>query len=280
MQLLFSTSHCIYENLAYEDYLLRHTNFADSTLLIYRNSPSIVLGRFQNPWRECSSVVFQQQEIRLARRQSGGGTVYHDLGNLNFCLFQKNKLVDKSILLNWLIVFFAKQGLTLKMNERFDLLVESSGSDYKVSGSAYKQTKEGSFHHCTLLINAKLELVQNYLHHNFYFEFTSKSIPSVRSSVMNLQQIRPELSVEMLLHQMQLDFEFKMVDPSALIQSHAEAAAFHTKMQARDWILGETPAFEARRGQEFFQVSEGKLKTTNCAVAIPYIGEWFDPSKY
>lgn len=285
MQLLISDSNCIYENLAIEDYILRHTNFLNHTLLIYVNSPSMVVGRFQNPWRECSQIVFKRHEIKLARRQSGGGTVYHDDGNINFCLFQKNKLVDKKILLNWIIDFFARRDVRIKMNDRFDLMVLFQGTEFKVSGSAYKQTKEGSFHHCTLLVDAKIDLVKNYLHHNFEFEFSSKSIPSVRSPVINLNQIKSSLTVSFLLNLMKDEFSSQLIHPSKIIGEHAQTFAFYKKMQSFDWILGETPDFVATReninGQaEMFKVSGGKLTEASNLKCAPHLGQWFNPSLY
>jgi lipoate---protein ligase len=285
MQLLLSDSHCVYENLAFEDYILRHTDFSDLTLLIYINLPSIVLGRFQNPWRECSLDGLNQQAIKLARRQSGGGTVFHDSGNINFCLFQKNKLVDKKILLNWIIQFLGKLSIPVKMNERFDLLATYQNSDYKVSGSAYKQTKEGSFHHCTLLVDSKLEQVKNYLHHNFDFQFSSKSIPSVRSSVINLKQISPTLTVSSVLSQLEREYNGMTVYPANIIANHAEARAFYEKMQSTDWILGETPDFVAQRQlnnevDQIFKVASGRLTETSEPRYQKYLGTWFDPKIY
>lgn len=285
MHLFFSDSHNIYENLALEDYLLR---FAKKnhypSILIYRNSPSIVIGRFQNPWRECDLEKVQQSSIALARRQSGGGTVYHDLGNINFCLFQQNTIVNKSVLLNWLIDFFHSFSVKLNMNERFDLVIEQRAHLCKVSGSAYKQTKEGSFHHCTMLVNADLAGVKKYLHHDFDFEFHSKSVSSVRSQVTNLAEVKQTLNCDLLIQSLQDKYSFEILNVQDILREFSQVNDFHKKMKSEEWILGETPKFTATRttstGLESFEIEKGRLIASSKQLAQVSIGDWFRPGQY
>jgi len=86
-----------YDNLAIENALLTKILPGEKYLFIYSNTPSIVMGRFQNPWLECDIQKIQQDEINFVRRQSGGGCVYHDLNNINFSFIQGKREHDKDL---------------------------------------------------------------------------------------------------------------------------------------------------------------------------------------
>ena len=85
MSILRSVSKCVYTNLAFEEYLL--ANFSKNTLFLWQNEPAVVIGRFQNPWLETDSAELRKNGVKLARRVSGGGTVYHDLGMMSDFFF-------------------------------------------------------------------------------------------------------------------------------------------------------------------------------------------------
>ena len=85
----------IYLNLALEQKLFLSMNPGEPRLLMWKNQPAIVMGRFQNPWLECDLAKMRRQGVSLARRQSGGGTVYHDLGNMNICFMDWNEEYSK-----------------------------------------------------------------------------------------------------------------------------------------------------------------------------------------
>eukprot|EP00061_Rhincodon_typus_P008034 g30285.t1 len=94
--LLKSMSTDIYENLALEDWLHEYVQSRDRhMLLLWRNCPTVVIGRHQNPWQECNLKLMRDQGIQLSRRRSGGGTVYHDLGNINLTFFTSKKRYDR-----------------------------------------------------------------------------------------------------------------------------------------------------------------------------------------
>lgn len=132
--IIISQSHDIYENLAFEDWLYKNCDLASkeaSFLLIWYNGPSVVIGRFQNPWVECSVDFCENNGISIARRNSGGGTVYHDFGNLNFSFFTFPKNYNRKKNLEFLCESIRKRWpINLNVTERDDILCNGQ---YKIS---------------------------------------------------------------------------------------------------------------------------------------------------
>ena len=128
--------------------------------MIFTNKKCVVIGRNQNPWKESNFKKLTKDSIEIVRRFSGGGAVYHDLGNVNFTLFSSNSAFNKSNLSNMLLgTIKGFQINNSTMGPRFDLYVEG----FKVSGSAYKLTSQRSYHHSTMLINSNTDLLKSYL---------------------------------------------------------------------------------------------------------------------
>ena len=127
-----SQSDDIFTNLALEDWLYRNFDFTKHhILLLWKNSPAVVIGRHQNPWLEANTAILSEHGIEIARRNSGGGTVYHDHGNLNLTFFtprehynRKNnlQLICRALLREW--------GLKTEISPREDIVINGS---YKVS---------------------------------------------------------------------------------------------------------------------------------------------------
>lgn len=127
-----SQSMDVFTNLAFEDWLYRNYDLTNHHILfLWRNNPCIVYGRHQNPWLECNVPAAVKKGITLARRNSGGGTVYHDNGNLNLTfLTSRNKYNRKQNLLIITRALFREWGLQSVINKREDIVVEGN---YKVS---------------------------------------------------------------------------------------------------------------------------------------------------
>ena len=142
-----------YFNLAAEEYLLKC--FQEDVFLLYRNIPSIVVGKHQNTLAEINLPFVQEQDILVARRISGGGTVFHDLGNLNFAFFTTGKEGD---LVNYkratmpIIEALGKMGLEAKLGQRNELLLKK----LKISGTASHVWKKRVLHHGTLLFSSEI----------------------------------------------------------------------------------------------------------------------------
>lgn len=153
---LISNTKDIFENLAIEDWLYRYQNFDNNQLLLlWFNRPSVVIGRHQNTWREINLEQCSKSNISIARRNSGGGTVYHDLNNLNICFFASKRSYDRKSNLKFIQETIKKNfQINLNINCKEDLILDKTNE--KVSGTASKLAHNKSYHHCTLLIDSNL----------------------------------------------------------------------------------------------------------------------------
>jgi len=155
-----------YYGLSLEDHIFENTKFPESNfkklIILWRNNPSVILGKFQNPWIECNVNYCNSNNIYIARRSSGGGTVFHDPKNLNISVFSNKKFYNRKenleIACDTLIDLFPKK-LEFKVNERDDLLLNNK----KISGSAARLNGNNSYHHFTLLIDSDRNMLKNAL---------------------------------------------------------------------------------------------------------------------
>lgn len=166
-----------YTNLAVEHWLFRTSPFAN-VLFMYRNSASVVIGRNQNPWKEVHFNSLQTQSIPLVRRHSGGGTVWHDLGNTNYCAIMDRADFKRETSVNMVNHALHQLDIPSQVNSRYDIEV----GDCKVSGSAYKITNERSYHHGTMLIDSDLTNISKVLTKKSNL-ITGGGIDSVRAKV-------------------------------------------------------------------------------------------------
>jgi lipoate-protein ligase A len=247
MKVLTSPFRNPFINLALEDFFLR--GGADlPILLFYVNRPSVILGRFQNPWLETNLSYLVEHDIWLVRRQSGGGCVFHDEGNLNFSFITPSGALDRTKHAELLKEAFKKADIHLTISPRNDLwLNDMDGTPKKISGSAYKQTKEASFHHGTFLVSSDLDKLEQSLKHTFLPKM-SKSISSVRSKVISLQKIHPGVEINDVI---ELISHFLKTIPFELTGeylSHPAVQDSFQKLTGWDWLWGETPLFELENG--------------------------------
>lgn len=225
-------------NLALEDHFLR--GGADlPVLFLYVNRPCVVLGRFQNPWLETQLPYLVDKDIWLVRRQSGGGCVFHDEGNLNFSFITPDPMINRRKHAELLQQAFRKAEITLEISPRHDLWLDGR----KISGSAFKQTKFGSFHHGTFLVNSDLDKLEESLKHTIVPSAT-KSIASVRSKVITLQEKFPGTEIndviEIICHHLKT-IPFTL-DGTILSEPQVQESFNH--LRSWEWLFGETPHFE------------------------------------
>lgn len=129
-----SQSTDVFTNLAWEDWLYRNYDFSHHhVLLLWRNDPCVVYGRHQNPWKECNVEAVEKRGITLVRRNSGGGTVYHDNSNLNLSFFTPRARYSRKYNLHIITrALYREWCLESVVNERDDIVVEGN---YKVSSN-------------------------------------------------------------------------------------------------------------------------------------------------
>jgi lipoate---protein ligase len=173
-----------YFNLATEEYILK--NFSENSFMLWRNSPSIIVGKHQNTLAEINVDYIKQQNIRVVRRLSGGGAVFHDLGNLNFTFIQTGKtesLIDFRKYTEPILEVLLKLGIDARFEGRNDLTIDGK----KFSGNAEHIWKNRVLHHGTLLFSAQMADLSKALNVD-PVKFTDKAVKSVRSRVTNISE--------------------------------------------------------------------------------------------
>jgi lipoate-protein ligase A len=237
-------------NLALEEYVLRSLPSDDDYLLFYINEPSIIIGKNQNTVEEINAEYVKDNGIHVVRRLSGGGAVYHDLGNLNFSFIMKD---DGKSFHNFkkftepVVRALRKLGVEAELTGRNDLQV----GERKISGNAQFSTKGKMFSHGTLLFDSEIDNVVSALRAN-PDKFLSKSTKSIRSRVANIS--------EFLAEPMTID-QFKQSLLAALFEGEADIPFYELNEQdwdhvrtladeryrSWDWNYGRSPAFNVRQ---------------------------------
>lgn len=195
LRVLFSNTHNPWFNLATEDWIFRQMAPDAQTLFLWRNQETVVIGRSQNPWGECNLKKMEDDKVLLARRTSGGGAVFHDLGNTCFTFLSPKAGYDRNVNISILLKTLAQFGIQAEASGRNDLVIPMDDGPRKVSGSAYRETRDRAFHHGTLLRHANLSRLADYLTPHPK-KLASKGRTSVRSRVMNLGEVSSELNGE------------------------------------------------------------------------------------
>lgn len=233
-----------YYNLALEEYLLGQAPDKGCILYLWQNQHTVVIGKNQNPWAECRLSLLQEEGGHLARRLSGGGAVYHDLGNLNFTFLCKEKNYDLDRQLSVIKRAVELAGIQAEFSGRNDLLAHGR----KFSGNAFYHGKVNSYHHGTLLINADMEKLQRYLSPP-KAKLESKGIASVRSRVVNLNELSPALTCEKMKDFMTIAFTEIYGNAVELSLSEAEQQAvtqLRSRYASEQWLLGRALPFTCR----------------------------------
>lgn len=184
-------------NLATEEFLLR--NSEEEIHFFYINNPSVIIGKHQNALAEINLTFLEENNIPLFRRQSGGGTVYHDLGNINFCFIRKGEqgdLVNFTRATQPIVQVLNQWNIPARTGQRNDLLVNFK----KISGNACHVFKRRVMHHGTLLYNSDLRRLNTSLKTD-PAKFIDRAVKSIRSEVMNISDLYgKEKSAEEFMH--------------------------------------------------------------------------------
>lgn len=251
MKVLVSPFRNPFINLALEDFFLR--GGIDLPLaFFYVNRPCVVLGRFQNPWLECHLPYLAENDIWMVRRQSGGGCVFHDEGNLNYSFIYPEGMIDRRRGVELIQKALARADIPLEISPRHDLWLDGK----KISGSAFKQTKDASFHHGTFLISSDLMKLEESLKHTMVPKET-KSIASVRSKVMTLQQKFPGVEIVDVIDLIANELKTIKFDIEGDLLSQPKVQESFNQLTSWDWLWGETPHFEF----ENLKVHKGLIKS-------------------
>lgn len=243
-------------NLALEEYVFRKKPVDDDVLLFYVNRPAIIIGRNQNTAEEINGEVVEQKGIRVVRRISGGGAVYHDLGNLNFSVmtpqvsgrFNRYEHFTRPV-----IEVLRALGVPAELSGRNDILADGR----KISGNAQFASADRMFSHGTLLFDSNLDDVTAALRPR-PGKVESKGLKSVRSRVANIREfLSDDLSVDELRLRI-LEGVFGTRDLAAIpgiAMDDADWEAVDQLVESKygnwDWNYGENPAANVRRSERF-----------------------------
>lgn len=273
LRVFYSTSDDPWFNITIEEIIFRQMSPSQRVLFLWRNNNTVIIGRAQNPWKECNTAKMAQDNVKLARRSSGGGAVFQDLGNSCFTFMagkpEYNKEVSTQIILNAL----KSLGIDAKASGRNDLVIETADGERKISGSAYKETPDRGFYHGTLLINTDMTRLANYLNPDPK-KLQAKGITSVRSRVANLNDYFPHINHAIFTEATTKAFfdyynettEIEYISPDNLPDLPNFDALF-ARQSSWEWNFGKAPQFSHLLDERFtwggieihFDINEGKI---------------------
>lgn len=255
-------------NLARDGYFLENNKKGDVILYFYVNKNAVIIGRNQNAWKECSIANMDADGVQLVRRHSGGGAVFHDNGNLNFSFITDEKHYDLNRQMRVILNAVSKLGLKAELSGRNDITVDGK----KFSGNAFSLAKGNRSHHGTILVNADLTKLSNYLCVSKE-KMRSKGIDSVRARVCNICELSSGLTVEAMRRLVIESFIEEYGAASEYVfdgTALAEVEERRERLASWEWRFGKTPQFDFETDKRFsfgdtqiyFNLRDGVIRET------------------
>lgn len=242
-RIVFSKSFDPWFNLALEEHLLREVKQGQVILYLWQNQNTVVIGRNQNAWKECRCTELEQAGGKLARCLSGGGAVFHDLGNLNFTFIMDKEKYDLEKQLRVILEAVRKFGINAEFTGRNDLTVDGR----KFSGNAFYFERDRAYHHGTILINVDVDKLSKYLQVSKQ-KIVSKGVDSVRARIGNLSLYRPDITIEKMNQALMESFQElygkSSEQPLTIDNSSYELQGLYQKYSSWEWLYGKTPSFD------------------------------------
>ena len=268
-------------NLAIEEYALKNLGEDESYLLFYINEPSIIIGKNQNTIEEINTEYVESNGIKVVRRLSGGGAVYHDLGNLNFSFITKddgNSFHNFQKFTEPVIKALEKMGVKAEISGRNDIMAEGR----KISGNAQFSTKGKMFSHGTLLFNSEMNHIVSALKVR-KDKIESKGIKSIRSRVANISEFLKEpMSIEQFrLELLKNIFEGASEVPEYVLTEEDWKKIYklsEERYQTWDWNYGKSPKFNVQNSKRFsvglieFRLEVNKGIIESCKIYGDFFG--------
>jgi len=268
-------------NLAIEEYALKNLDINETYLLFYINEPSIIIGKNQNTIEEINTEYVESKGIHVVRRLSGGGAVYHDLGNLNYSFITKD---DGDSFHNFrkftepVVQALKSMGVNAELSGRNDLLAEGR----KISGNAQFATRGRMFTHGTLLFDSEMDHIVSALKVK-KDKIESKGIKSVRSRVANITEfLKEKITVEEFRRQLLIHLFNGEENIQEYVLTEKDWENIYELSKERyqnwDWNYGKSPKFNLQHSHRFpvgqidvrFDVVKGLVKS--CKIYGDFFG--------
>lgn len=264
-------------NLALEEYLLRHVRVDEALLLFYINEPAVIIGRNQNTLEEIDPDYVKAHGIHVVRRLSGGGAVYHDLGNLNFSFITpgKENLHNFARFIEPVVDVLRDLGVSAELRGRSDIFAD----DKKISGNAQYASGGRMFSHGTLLFDTDLETMLKAINPR-QVTIESKAVQSIRNFVTNIRELLPvesdiEQFKEALLRGIFGTADIPTYDLSAAEWAQVRAMAAE-RYETWAWNVGRSPRFNMQKSEKLpvgkidarIEVDKGRIR------AVKFYGDF------
>ena len=275
---LISPQYNPYLNIAVETALLNAPSDGEMTLYLWQNQYTVVIGQNQNPYAECDVARLEADGGYLMRRRTGGGAVFHDVGNINFSFIAPNGCYDQQRQFGVLQRALGALGLEVEVSGRNDLLCQGR----KISGSAFSRGREQRLHHGTLLIDTDVAAMQRYLKPNVA-KLQKHGVASVRSRVANIADLLPQTPREEVLPLLRSRvgeaFAQEYGTPQVLdwddVVSLPQVQQLYEDYASPEWKYGRWQQFRATRSQLFdwgwvevaLTVDEASATISDCTIA-------------
>jgi len=261
-----------YYNLALEELLMRRIEQDSVVLHLWQSDDAVIIGKNQNPWVETNPEFLEKNGVAFARRFSGGGTVFHDLGNLNFCICLDRKHYDICRQMNFILHAVRSFGIEAEFNGRNDL----TSKGCKFSGSAFALKKNAALHHGTLLIDSDIKKLKSFLVPS-KAKIEAKGISSVRSGVINLSVLSDKINVVSLSNALIKAFKAEYGGKSKGLNAkdiadETQIYSLVKKNKSLSWLYERTLPFVSEVSNKFdfgafslkMKIRQAKIEAAEC----------------
>jgi len=280
MKNVINLSNDPYLNMATEEYVLTTLSKEEDCFMLWQNRPAIIIGRHQNAWEEVDSEYVKEHNIAIVRRLTGGGAVYHDLGNINFTFVVKDDGAgfDFARFARPIVRALAQPGVDAEASGRNDILIDGR----KFSGNSEYRQGDRLLHHGTLLFNSDLSVLGKALRVKPH-KIASKGVKSVRSRVTNIaeyltQPVTQEQFRNAVMEAVTAEFGAELHDYHLTQEDQAAIQQLRANKYATwEWNYGQAPKFNIQRSARFsFGEVDVRLDVVNGHIrACTIYGDFF-----